>query len=68
MNFKNYKKENLALLLITWTIFLIWELQVIKWAETVEGSIIRVDLVVILPGIIILSYYLLRGLKKNNNL
>lgn len=68
MNFKNYKKENLALLLITWTIFLIWELQVIKWAETVKGPIIRVDLVVILPGIIILSYYLLRGLKKNNNL
>lgn len=68
MNFKNYKKENLAFLLIIWTIFLIWELQVIKWAGTVEDPIIRVDLVVILPGIIILSYYLLRSLKKNNNL
>ncbi len=68
MNFKNYKKENLALLLIVWAIYLIWELQVMKWAETVEGPIIRVDLVVILPGIIILSYYLIRGLKKNNNL
>lgn len=64
MNFKNYKKENFGFLLIIWSIFLIWELQVIKWAETVEEPIIRVDLVVILPGIIILSYYLLRSLKK----
>ncbi len=64
MNFKNYKKENLGFLLIIWTIFLIWELQVIKWTEAFENVLIRVDLVIILPGIILLSYYLLRDLKK----
>lgn len=64
MNFKNYKKENLAFLLIIWTIYLIWEFQVIKWAEAFKGPVMRVDLVVILPGLILLSYYLLRDLKK----
>ncbi|MTI70340.1 MAG: hypothetical protein FH751_08845 [Firmicutes bacterium] len=43
--------------IISVLIYAIWEFKASKWAETVRGPIIRVDLVIILPVLITLVVF-----------
>lgn len=51
------------LLIIAWVI---WEFSVSKWAETESGPIIRVDLVIIIPIMLIMLLISLYQLFKKN--
>lgn len=53
-----------SLLVIIWVVFLVWEYFVQQWAKDVNGPIIRVDLVLILPVLLIGSGVLIYQLVR----
>ncbi|NER12826.1 hypothetical protein GWK08_05200 [Leptobacterium flavescens] len=53
-------KKNVGIgILITWVAFFMWELQVQKWIDKMEEPVMRLDLVIILPGILLMTLYFL---------
>lgn len=57
----------IAFLIVLWTSFIIWEIQVHKWAQITEGPIIRVDLIFILPILVLTTVYVFYHIKKKKN-
>lgn len=57
-------------LLIIWSTFVVWEIQVKEWLAYETNFIFRVDLVIILPSLIILTLYVTSFIinQKNNEL
>lgn len=55
-----------SLLVIIWVVFLVWEYFVQQWAKDVNGPIIRVDLVLILPVLLIGSGVLIYQLVRKS--
>ena len=51
-------------LLIGWIAFGVWEYFVSQWSEEIVGPMIRVDLIIILPGLIFLTIWVLLKLTK----
>ncbi|WP_024768482.1 hypothetical protein [Aquimarina macrocephali] len=49
----------LVFLIVVWSSFIIWELQITKWEKTITGPSIRVDLVLILPILIGITIYVI---------
>lgn len=59
------KKKALGVaILIIWVIFFIWELEVAKWIREMKGDIIRLDLIIIFPGLVLLTIYTLNHVFK----
>lgn len=54
----------LLTLFIGWTAFGIWEYFVSQWSKSITESIIRVDLIIILPGLVFLTIWMLLKLTK----
>ncbi|WP_074409770.1 MULTISPECIES: hypothetical protein [Aquimarina] len=49
----------LVFLVVIWSSFIVWELQITKWEKTITGPVIRVDLVLILPILIGVTIYVI---------
>ncbi len=49
----------LVFLIVIWSSFIVWELQITKWEKTITGPAIRVDLVLILPILIGITIYVI---------
>ncbi|MEP0262918.1 hypothetical protein [Dokdonia sp.] len=54
-----------ALLIIVWLIFVIWEIEVAKWIQEEAQHVFRIDLVIILPGLVLLTLYTLKNNFNN---
>lgn len=51
-------------LIIGWMAFGIWEFFVAQWSKAMVEPMIRVDLIIILPGLIFLTIWVLLKLSK----
>lgn len=51
------KKYYLFAIAICWTAFILWEIMVHQWAKNIEGPLIRVDLVLILPLMLLITAF-----------
>lgn len=62
-----YKYEIITLT-IGWLSFLIWEYYVQQWAAQQQGggAIIRVDLIIILPALVMLTLWVLFRIRATN--
>lgn len=67
---KRNNKHLWLFLLIIWSTFIAWEIQVKEWLVNETNFIFRVDLVIILPTLIILTLYVTAIVinQKNNEL
>lgn len=54
----------LLTLLIGWIAFGVWEYLVSQWSMNIVEPIIRVDLIIILPGLVFLTVWMLLKLTK----
>ncbi len=56
----------LIILIIVWLIFVMWEIEVTKWIREESLHVFRIDLIIILPGLVFLTLYTLKNsfLKK----
>lgn len=59
-----YKYEIIAII-VSWTSFLVWEYYVQQWANNVDGPIIRVDLIILLPALVMLTLWMIFKMKTN---
>lgn len=58
-----YKYEIIAIV-VSWTSFLVWEYSIYQWAKNVTGAIIRVDLIILLPALVMLTLWMLFKMIK----
>ncbi len=60
------KSVLLIILIVVWLIFVMWEIEVTKWIKEEALQVFRIDLVIILPGLVFLTLYTLKNsfLKK----
>lgn len=67
---KGNNKHLWLFLIIIWSTFIVWEIQVKEWLAYETNFIFRVDLVIILPALIILTLYVTSFIinQKNNEL
>ncbi|PKV48619.1 hypothetical protein ATE84_0622 [Aquimarina sp. MAR_2010_214] len=49
----------LVFLIVVWSSFIVWEMQITKWERTITGPATRVDLVLILPILIGITIYVI---------
>lgn len=49
----------LIFLVVIWSSFIVWELQITKWEKAISGPAVRVDLVLILPILIGVTIYVM---------
>jgi len=62
------KREVIALfvyLTVIWSSFVFWELHITKWVIHVNGPIMRIDLIVILPILIGITIYVVYQVLAN---
>ncbi|WP_299884103.1 hypothetical protein [uncultured Lacinutrix sp.] len=58
----------LAFLILLWTSFIVWEILVNNWIQTLNQYILRIDLIIILPILILTTLYgIYQIIKKQNN-
>jgi TRAP-type C4-dicarboxylate transport system permease small subunit len=58
----------IAFLILIWSSFIVWEILVSKWIQTVSEDIIRIDLIFILPILILATVYsIYQIIKKLKN-
>ena len=55
-----------GILIVMWIAFLTWQIMVQDWLGELEDDMIRLDLVLVLPGLVIIS--LLVGLLVRNDM
>ncbi len=53
-------------IVMIWVIFLLWEIELSKWLDTKDQPMMRMDRLIILPGLILLTFYTLREAFKKN--
>ena len=60
------KSVLLIILIVVWLIFVMWEIEVTKWIKEEALQVFRIDLIIILPGLVFLTLYTLKNsfLKK----
>ena len=61
-----YKYEIIAII-VSWTSFLVWEYYVQQWASNVEGPVIRVDLIFLLPALVMLTLWVIFKIKSQKS-
>lgn len=62
---KNRKKRYLIILIAIWVLYGIYEFIVWRWSQNEIGAVIRVDLLIIYPLLLLLSIFLIfRFFKK----
>jgi len=54
----------IVFLILIWASFFIWEWFVTKWLTKTSITILRIDLIIILPSLIITSFYSIHQLIK----
>lgn len=54
-----------VLLIIVWLIFVMWEIEVTRWIQEEAQHVFRIDLVIILPGLVLLTLYTLKNNFNN---
>lgn len=62
-------KYEIIALVVAWVSFLTWEYYVQQWAAQQQGggAIIRVDLIMILPALVMLSLWMFFRIRTENN-
>ena len=63
---KRSNKIRLGILIFIWVCYIIWEIKVEKWVASETGAVIRVDLILIIPSLTILTIYILYKLLKSS--
>ncbi len=58
-----YKYEIIALI-VSWTSFLIWEYFVQQWISSKAETIIRVDWIIVLPALMMLTLWTIFKMKE----
>lgn len=51
----------LIILIVVWLIFVMWEIEVTRWINEEALHVFRIDLVIILPGLVFLTLYTLKN-------
>ncbi len=64
---KRTSKILLVLLLLLWGTYVLWEIQLQRWIEITKngGAVLRVDLIIVLPFLLIFSFYVIQIIIKN---
>lgn len=62
---KNTLMKKSVFLIIVWLIFVMWEIEVAKWIQEEAQHVFRIDLVIILPGLVLLTLYTLKNNFNN---
>ena len=58
----------IAALIAAWLAYGIWEYYVQQWSATHAGeAVIRVDLIILLPGLIVLTCWMLLSIYRERN-
>ncbi|MCF6348486.1 MAG: hypothetical protein L3J20_09340 [Flavobacteriaceae bacterium] len=64
---KKSHKYLIGFLVFSWISFIIWEIYVEKWAANETGPVIRVDLIIIIPVLLIITIFVLYKLFRKND-
>ena len=56
-------KYEIIAIIVSWTSFLVWEYYVEQWATDIAGPIIRVDLIILLPALAMLTLWMIFKMK-----
>ncbi len=59
-------KYEIMTIVVTWTSFLVWEYYVQQWAMNQEELIIRVDLIILLPSLVLLTLWMYFKMKEKS--
>jgi len=67
LSLEKESKKYIIVIITMWVVFIIWELFVFRWAQQIEGPIIRVDLIIILPALIGVTGYCIAQIIRPKN-
>lgn len=60
------KTDTLFSIALCWFLFIIWEIMLHQWLKNEEMAVFRIDLFIILPGLIGITIYYFHKIQKEN--